>query len=553
MSLQPHAPGSIPEETVRVAHAAFPKGNVFMALRDEIGTIYTDQDFSALYPVQGQPSISPWRLALICVMQFMEGLTDRRAADTVRSRIDWKYALGLELTDSGFDFSVLCEFRQRLIQSHTEQHLLDLLLQRCLEKEWLKAGGQQRTDATHILAAIRTLNRLELFGETFRAALNSLVVADPQWLGEHMHEDWFDRYGRRIENYRLPKPDSERKALGSTIARDGLMLLDAIYDPSSPPWLKHLPAVETLRQVWLQRFYPPNADGTVEWRKVKDMPPSDASIHSPYDLEARYSNKRSMDWVGYKVHLTEVCDQDNPRLITHVHTTRATVPDDQVVEPIHLALAEKQLLPKEHLLDGGYLSAEHLVNSKAEYDMDIVGPVRQNHSWQAKAANGFDASFFQINWDKQKAICPQGHSSTKWLPGKDIHGKDVIRARFLGTTCRSCPVRSQCTKSKTQPRELTFRPRELHHALNERRQVQQTDEFKERYSLRAGVESTHSQGIRRFGLRQSRYIGLAKSHLQNVFCAIALNFVRLDAWLNDAPIAKTCVSLFKRVLQPLPV
>ena len=260
-----------------------------------------------------------------------------------------------------------------------------------------------------------------------------------------------------------------------------------------------------------------------------------------------------MDWVGYKVHLTEVCDQDNPRLITHVHTTRATVPDDQVIEPIHLALAEKQLLPKEHLLDGGYLSAEHLVNSKAEYDMDIVGPVRQNHSWQAKAANGFDASLFQINWNKQKVVCPQGHSSTKWLPGKDIHGKDVIRARFLGTTCRSCPVRSQCTKSKTQPRELTFRPRELHHALNERRQVQQTDEFKERYSLRAGVESTHSQGIRRFGLRQSRYIGLAKSHLQNVFCAIALNFARLDAWFNDVPLAKTRVSLFKRVLQPLPV
>lgn len=553
MSMRPTDLLEIPSETIEVAKAAFPDGNLYMQLRDELGIIYHDHDFADLFPKKGQPALSPWQLVLVCIMQFIDNLSDRQAADAVRARIDWKYALSLPLRDPGFNYSVLSEFRKRLIVGGKEQQLFDIFLQHLKDKGFLKKHHQQRTDATHILAAIRTLNRLELFGETFRAALNSLVVADPQWLGEHMHEDWFDRYGRRIENYRLPKPDSERKALGSTIARDGLMLLDAIYDPSSPPWLKHLPAVETLRQVWLQRFYPPNADGTVEWRKVKDMPPSDASIHSPYDLEARYSNKRSMDWVGYKVHLTEVCDQDNPRLITHVHTTRATVPDDQVVEPIHLALAEKQLLPKEHLLDGGYLSAEHLVNSKAEYDMDIVGPVRQNHSWQAKAANGFDASFFQINWDKQKAICPQGHSSTKWLPGKDIHGKDVIRARFLGTTCRSCPVRSQCTKSKTQPRELTFRPRELHHALNERRQVQQTDEFKERYSLRAGVESTHSQGIRRFGLRQSRYIGLAKSHLQNVFCAIALNFVRLDAWLNDAPIAKTRVSLFKRVLQPLPV
>ncbi|ABW32448.1 IS5-like element ISAcma45 family transposase [Acaryochloris marina] len=552
MSMRPTDLLDIPSETIEVARAAFPDGNLYMQLRDELGIIYHDHDFADLFPKKGQPALSPWQLVLVCIMQFLENLSDRQAADAVRARIDWKYALSLPLRDSGFNYSVLSEFRKRLIAGDKEQQLFDSFLEHLQAKGFLKEHHQQRTDATHILASIRTLNRLELFGETFRAALNSLVVADPQWLSEHMHDDWFDRYGRRIENYRLPKPDSERKALGSTIGQDGLTLLDAIYAPSSPPWLKHLPAVETLRQVWLQRFYPPNADGTVEWRKVKDMPPSDSSIHSPYDVEARYSNKRSMDWVGYKVHLTEVCDPESPRLITHVHTTSATVPDDQVVEPIHLALAKKQLLPKEHLLDGGYLSAEHLVNSKAEYDMDVIGPVRQNHSWQAKAGNGFDSSFFLISWDQQKVVCPQGHFSTKWLPGKDIHGKDVIQARFQGTTCRSCPVRSQCTKSKTQPRELTFRPRELHQALNERRQVQRTTEFKEKYSLRAGVESTHSQGIRRFGMRQSRYIGLAKSHLQNVFCAIALNFVRLDAWFNDVPLAKTRVSLFKRILQPLP-
>lgn len=202
MSLHPHAIGSIPEETVRVARAAFPKGNVLMALRDEIGTIYTDQDFSALYPAQGQPAICPWRLALICIMQFMEGLTDRQAADAVRSRIDWKYALGLELTDSGFDFSVLSEFRQRLIKSHTEQDLLNLLLKRCREKEWIKAGGQQRTDATHVIAHIRMLNRLEGIGETLRAVLNEIAGIDPDWLQQWVPQDWYTRYALPVEEYR---------------------------------------------------------------------------------------------------------------------------------------------------------------------------------------------------------------------------------------------------------------------------------------------------------------------------------------------------------------
>jgi hypothetical protein len=148
--------------------------------------------------------------------------------------------------------------------------------------------------------------------------------------------------------------------------------MNAIYTTESPIWLRNIPAVETLRKVWIEQFYSPNSDGLVQWRTTKDMPSSAHSIHSPYDLEARYSNKRSMDWVGYKAHLTEICDDDSPRIITHVHTTHGAVPDDQVVETIHQALEQKELLPDEHFLDGGYLSAEHLVNSKAHYGIDIL-------------------------------------------------------------------------------------------------------------------------------------------------------------------------------------
>ena len=551
MSMHPQDIPEIPRDTLEVAQAAIPKGNLYLQMRERLGGIYKDHDFVELFSNRGQSAESPWRLVLVCIMQFIDNLSDRQAADAVRTRIDWKYVLSLPLKDSGFNFSVLSEFRGRLLSAGKEQELLNIFLARLKEKGLLKTHHRQRTDATHVIAAIRALNRLELLGETFRAALNSLSVAHPDWLAGHMQEEWFERYDRRIENYRLPKLDSKREALANTIGGDGFTLMDAIYAPPSPSWLRELPAIETLRQVWIQQFYPPHSDGSVQWRAVKDMPSSGHSIHSPYDLEARYSNKRSMDWVGYKAHLTEICDDESPRIITHVHTTHGAVPDDQVVPEIHQALDQKSLVPDEHFLDGGYLSAEHLVNSKAQHGIDIIGPVRLDHSWQAKSEDGFDISRFQIDWEQKFAVCPQGHASTKWQPGQDIHGKDVIKVRFLGKTCRACPVRSLCTQSKAQPRELTFRPRELFVALNERRKVQNTEEFRKKYGARAGIESAHSQAVRRAGLRRTRYIGLAKTHLQHVLIAIALNLVRLDAWFNDVPLAKTRVSRFKRELQPL--
>src|SRR5438445_5822217 len=171
MSLRPHALESVPEETARVARAAFPKGNPYLTLRDALGTIFQDDDFAAGFPLCGQPGLPPWRLALVTLMQFRENLADRQAAEAVRARIDWKYLLGLELDDPGFDHSVLCEFRARLLAGGAEERLLGKLLDACQARALLKARGRQRTDSTRVLAAIRALNRLELVGETLRAAL----------------------------------------------------------------------------------------------------------------------------------------------------------------------------------------------------------------------------------------------------------------------------------------------------------------------------------------------------------------------------------------------
>ncbi len=248
MSLKPELVPPIPEETKRVAEAAFPKGSKYMRMRDKLGTFYQDEQFAPLFPPQGQPAESPWRLALICVMQFAENLSDRQTADAVRARIDWKYALSLELTDSGFDFSVLSEFRTRLLDGDMEQELLDSMLTVFQEHGLLKQRGKQRTDSSHVLAAIRGLNRLESVGETLRAALNSLASSVPEWLSEIAHPDWFDRYGKRIEEYRLPKGKDARRELAEVVGMDGMILLDAIYSGASPGWLREIPAVGALRR-----------------------------------------------------------------------------------------------------------------------------------------------------------------------------------------------------------------------------------------------------------------------------------------------------------------
>lgn len=536
--------GSVPAETARIAHQIFPKGNRYLTLRDELGSIYSDRDFETLFPTHGQPAQCPWRLALVSVMQFAEDLSDRQAAEAVRTRIDWKYALALELGDTGFHFSVLSEFRTRLLTGSQEEQLLEILLGRLREKGWLKAGGKQRTDSTHVLAAIRNLNRLESVGETLRATLNDLATVAPDWLREWVPGEWFDRYSRAIEEYRLPKGIPARQAYAETIGRDGMQLLSAIYD-DGPDWLRQIPSVDILRQTWVHQYFV--EDGIVKLRSAKDLPPAGQRYDSPYDPQARYGNKRSTTWTGYKVHLTETCDENSLHLITHVETTQAHISDTDQTQPIHEALDRKALLPKEHVVDAGYVDGTLLVESLEDFDVELIGPVRPDVSWQAKAANGYDLSQFQIDWEKHQVTCPEGKQSKCWTPSKDAWDNPTIRIKFSRTDCRLCPHRDLCTKGKSEPRSLTLRPQAEHEAIQAVRQAQLTEEWKSRYNVRAGIEGTLSQGIRVFGMRRTRYIGLAKTHLQHLLTAAAMNVVRLANWLAGIPRAKTRTSRFAKL------
>jgi transposase len=543
--LNPQRDYDIPEETQRIAQAAFPKGNPYMRLRDAMGSVYEDEVFAPLFSPTGQPALAAWRLAWVTVLQFAEGLTDRQAADAVRARIDWKYVLGLPSDDPGFDYSVLSEFRGRLLAHESEYMLLEQLLERAKAQGWLKAGRRQRTDSTYILAAIQRLNRIELVGQTMQHALNEIARCEPEWLKEHTPFEWWDRYAKKLDDYRLPKTETARRQLAEMIGRDGLQLLRMVNQADAPPELASLEAIRILEHVWQQQYlYDDPDDPSPRWRDRKTLPPAAERIASPHDPEARYSTKRGIEWHGYKVHLTETCEPDAPHLIVSVATTVATVQDIEVVEPIHQRLQQQALLPDNHLLDSGYVSAEKLANSPIEYDIELVGPTRPDVSWQAQHPDAYDITRFHIDWQAEQVVCPQGKTSHYWKPQIGVRNNPVIEVNFRKKDCGPCPVRELCTRSKSSPRVLTIMHQEHFEALQAARVRQQTDAFRQQYAKRAGVEGTIGQAVNAYGMRQARYRGLDKTRFQHIATVVAINLQRIWAWLTGTPVAQTKVSAF---------
>jgi transposase len=547
MSLKPTPTDPVPEATARVARAAFRRGNPLLKLRDELGTIFADADFADLFPKRGRPGLAPWRLALVTLLQFREDLSDRRAAEAVRARIDWKYLLGLELDDPGFDASVLCEFRARLVEGGAEERLLGELLEACQARGLLKARGRQRSDATHVLAAIRALNRLELVGETLRAALNELAAVAPDWLREAAPKAWYERYALRVEDGRLPRSAAEREADARTVGGDGFALLDRLDEPATPEELRGLPKVLILRQVWARHFVREGGaapGGGVRLRAKEDPPPEAEPVESPHDPEARFRTRSGTSRVGYVVHLTETCDDDGVHLLTHAMTTTATVHEARCTAAIHAALAGKGLIPAEHLVDAGYVDAELLVRGREDHGVELVGPPRGNASWQAKAEGAYTVDRFEVDRDAGRVRCPQGRLSSACSRQVDHTGTPYVSVMFLKADCGACPARALCTRAEHRARHLKLPPRAEHEALRAARGRLATKEGRRCYARRAGIEGTLSQGVRAFGLRRSRYRGLARTHLQHVATAAAIDLARLGDWFRAIPRAATRTSRF---------
>jgi IS5 family transposase len=541
---------------------------------------------------------------LVTVLQFLEGLSDRQAAEAVRARIDWKYALSLELGDPGFDFSVLCEFRARLVAGGQELLLLDRMLEHFAARGLVTARGRQRTDSTHVLGAVRKLHRLELLAEALRAALNALATAAPAWLRGVAPPAWYERYGRRVEETRLPRVGAARDAYTRAVGADGAALLAALDAPGAPPGLAALPAVATLRDVWAQQFEPagpndpapgrapgaarsaprpgtapatPPAPDTpapgataphsarasvaaLRLRSARTRAPATHLLVSPYDRDARYRSKGGPAWVGYMVHLSETCDAGRPRLVTHVDTTPAGAHEATRTMAIQDALAAKALTPAEHLVDGAYVSGATLVHSATAHAIALVGPPPRDTSGQPRhgprrqpRGTSFGVADFVLDWAAERAVCPRGVPSLSWKRYERVERYDgvprpYILIHFPGTACAACPVRAACIRQRGRGgRNLVVHPEAEHTALTAARARFASAEGQTLYDLRAGVESTISQAVRVFGLRRARYRGLPKTRLQHAATAAALNLARLAAWLEERPLAPTRISRFARL------
>jgi transposase len=302
-----------------------------------------------------------------------------------------------------------------------------------------------------------------------------------------------------------------------------------------------------LRRAWAEQYA--GDPGQLRWREVKDMPSPAGLISSPYDTDARSSTKRDVEWVGYKARLAETCDEDRPHLIVNVETTPATTPDDNMIEVVHESEKGRDLLPGEHLVDKGYTDSKVLVAGLSDYGVTVVGPVAEDPGRQARAGAGFDKGGFAVDWDRRVVTCPAGKESLSWLPNTYPKNGMAFEARFARKDCTPCPLRSQCTRSKQEPRIIGLQAREHPEASQAARRQQTTEEFGHRYAARAGIEGTHEQAIRRCGLRRCRYTGEAKAHIQHLLTAAAINVVRLSEWWAGTPLARARCSRFA-ALQP---
>jgi transposase len=547
-------------------------------IRERLGQWLADEQFAAAFGVRGKPGWSPSRLALVTVLQRAENLTDRQAAEAVRARIDWKYLLGLALEDPGFDHTVLSEFRGRVAGAGLEQVALDALLAKLAAAGLVKAGGKQRTDSTHVIAAVAALGRLELAGESVRAALEALAAAHPAWLAQRVCvADFARRYGTPMTSWRPPASQARRDELAVAYARDGYALLEAVYDNSAPAWLRELPAVDVLRRVLLQNYTRTiTRDGReVIRRRDKEpdgdgLPPGHARIISPYDTDARPGAKRETYWLGYKLHITETCDdappcscrpasaavQAGPRehgrgcahlvfpnLITNVATTDATVTDNQMTAVIHDDLAARSLAPGRHYTDSGYLSAALMVTERARHGIALIGPLPADTSPQARAGHGYARTDFTIDYDTRTVTCPQGKTAATWTPCTQ-HGQEAAVATFAASDCGPCPARALCTKSRR--RQISLLPRDLAEAQAAARAAEKEISFQADYARRAGAEGAMHQAASH-GARRARYRGLPKTRLDHLYMACALNLLRLHAYWTGTPLDRQRTSHLARL------
>jgi transposase len=525
MSLKPKPVREMPPELAELRNL-IPEGSVYCLVGDVLYVQYDDADYVDLYHAEGQSGISPVLLAFVTIFQFLEKLSDRAAANAVRVRLDWKYALHLPLDYEGFNFSVLSEFRDRVIEHGAEARLFDSVLEQLREMGLMKRRGRQRTDSLAVLTKVRDLTRLEQWVETVRLALRALLAADKNWVRKTVPPTWEDVYGQPCIHEKLTQ--AERDALAKRIGPDGQWLLERLQAEGTPVGLRDLPEVQVLATTWQQQFR------IVEGELVPREPgPYDGKtyINTPHDPEARYSAKRGQGWVGYKLQVTETDDEELPHLLTDIAVTSSVETDYEALEAIQERLEKRDMLPAEQLGDKGYITEDNLANSQKR-GIDLIGPVKKDSRVQARIPGGITLDQFEVDFENLTAVCPAGQ---KAIIGTSKGRRLVFR--FSKAGCAACPLRPQCCTGKGG-RSISLGRN--YPVLKAARARQETEEFKALYRQhRGGIEGCLSGLVRGQGIRLGRYIGTAKIHLQALFTGVAVNLQRAARWLaGERPQAK---------------
>jgi transposase len=512
----------MPDDIAAVGAAILAPTNPYRLLGEQLVDVFVDVDFAPLYTNHGRAAVSPALLALVTIFQFLEHAPDRQAADAVRVRLDWKYALHLPVTDLGFDFSCLCYFRRRLLAHAQERRLFDTVLERIRGLGLIKARGKQRTDSIAVLGAVRDLSRLELVWETLRLALGALERAEPLWTQRQVPASFREQYVRRAMDYRLS--EAERQTALREVGDDGAWLLERLGE--APAAAGMLEAVQILQAVWTQQ-YEQQADGVRAREKIVDCP---ERIVTPHDAGVRLGEKRGKAWIGEKTHVTETAEPDRPNFIIDVTDANASSVDSAALPTIRTQARGRGLLPSEQYVDAGYVTGRQLAESAAE-GIALLGPALPDTS-----LNGFKIADFVLDEEAHQATCPAGQTSVKWRHKTERDGSSAVQIQFAAATCAACPLRGQCTTG-TSGRSLHIN--EHYGLVAARRAEAQTQTFRHKLWARSAIEATLSELVRAHGLRRHRYRGDAKRHAENLSKAAACNLKRLlrvlAAWPTPRP------------------
>ncbi len=513
-----------------VSHLLDPKADgVYLTIKEVIASLIKDKDYAEMYSPLGRRPVSPRTLVLAMLLQFLENLPDRQAARNVRLRLDWKIAIGLELDDPGFHFSLLEIFRDRLEQNDKQRAAFTALLEKLKDLGLIQKNQKQRLDSTHVLGHLRRLSRLECMAESIRLALRALC----RLMGEDAYIELVpaqirDLYGSQLDIHKMDRQQVRRSLRAS--GKHALMLLERLEAHSRSSQLLLTEEVKTLRRVLEQYFdIAPDKEPVVK----EKLPGGEGKdrIATPHEPQARWSQKRGKQWIGYKLQITETANrpteeadgtkQPAVNFITDVEVTNAAEHDAQYTQRAIDRQLQQGFVPEELYTDEAYISGHHIAQANGK-GVVLMGPVAAPN----KRGVEIPQEAFPVDFEREQATCPQGKGSVYWK--RDQQGS--IQIRFPKSACGNCPLKTKCTNNN-YGRTLTLVPNS--ECLQARREQMKTEDFKERMKARNGIEGTISELCRAHDARRSRYRGEKRLRTQGLFSALAVDVKRLARAIEE--------------------